>query len=187
MPSGGSKGLSPITPGNTGPLRLFIQLEAPVDDSSLALFEPFCAANLKASHAPKSYEELANNGDGNRGPDATNPSAMAKYDEKTEDKPTLFHKVKNERSILALAVSDSRLFAGTQAGEILVSISRAFRPKYCTNIGTQVWSLETYERIDSIKAHHRSVLSLYVAKDEELLFSSGGDAIVNVSGYGKIS
>ncbi|KAL8902968.1 MAG: hypothetical protein Q9207_004241 [Kuettlingeria erythrocarpa] len=47
-------------------------------------------------------------------------------------------------------------------------------------LGTQVWSLETYERIDSIKAHHRSVLSLYVAKDEELLFSSGGDAIVNV-------
>ncbi|KAL8920673.1 MAG: hypothetical protein Q9208_006155 [Pyrenodesmia sp. 3 TL-2023] len=86
---------------------------------------------------------------------------MAKSNKKTEDKPTLFHKVKNERSILALAVSDSRLFAGTQAGEILV------------------WSLETYERIDSIKAHHRSVLSLYVAKNDELLFSSGGDAIVN--------
>ncbi|KAL8974109.1 MAG: hypothetical protein Q9197_001651 [Variospora fuerteventurae] len=81
------------------------------------------------------------------------------------NQPALFHKIKNERSILALAVSDSRLFAGTQAGEILV------------------WSLETCERIDSLKAHHRSVLSLYVAKDEDLLFSSGGDAIVNVSGH----
>ncbi|KAI4097770.1 MAG: hypothetical protein LQ344_000042 [Seirophora lacunosa] len=80
------------------------------------------------------------------------------------DESTLFHKIKNERSILALAVSDARLFAGTQAGEILV------------------WSLETYERIDSIKAHHRSVLSLYLSSDEGLLFSSGGDAIVNVSG-----
>lgn len=46
-----------------------------------------------------------------------------------------------------------------------------------------MWSLETCERIDSLKAHHRSVLSLYVAKDEDLLFSSGGDAIVNVSGH----
>lgn len=35
--------------------------------------------------------------------------------------PTLFHKVKNQKSILALAVSDSKLYAGTQGGEILVS------------------------------------------------------------------
>lgn len=34
--------------------------------------------------------------------------------------PTLFHKVKNQKSILALAVSDSRLYAGTQGGELLV-------------------------------------------------------------------
>lgn len=50
---------------------------------------------------------------------------------------------------------------------------------------SQVWYLETYERIDSIKAHHRCVLSLYVAKDKDLLFSSGGDAIVNVIGLDK--
>ncbi|KAL8933272.1 MAG: hypothetical protein Q9211_005873 [Gyalolechia sp. 1 TL-2023] len=76
--------------------------------------------------------------------------------------PTLFHKVKNDKSILALAACDSRLFAGTQAGEILV------------------WSLDTCERIASIKAHLHSVLSLYVTKDHRFLFSSGGDAIVNV-------
>ncbi|KAL9603754.1 MAG: hypothetical protein Q9179_002076 [Wetmoreana sp. 5 TL-2023] len=78
------------------------------------------------------------------------------------NQPALFHKVKNERSILALAVSDAKLFAGTQSGHILV------------------WSLDTYERLASIKAHHRSILSLYVSRDQGLLFSSAGDAIVNV-------
>ena len=39
------------------------------------------------------------------------------------DGPSLFHKVKDERSILALVASQSSLFAGTQGGEILV-----FRP-----------------------------------------------------------
>ncbi len=34
--------------------------------------------------------------------------------------PTLFHKVKNQKSILALAISDSKLYAGTQGGELLV-------------------------------------------------------------------
>ncbi|KAL8839183.1 MAG: hypothetical protein Q9170_001832 [Blastenia crenularia] len=76
--------------------------------------------------------------------------------------PTLFHKVKNERSILALAICDSKLFAGTQSGEILV------------------WSVDTCERIASIKAHLHSVLALHIAKDKRLLFSSAGDAIVNV-------
>ncbi|KAL8636876.1 MAG: hypothetical protein Q9228_005786 [Teloschistes exilis] len=76
--------------------------------------------------------------------------------------PALFHKVKNERSILALAVFDGRLFAGTQDGEILV------------------WSLKTYERLASIKAHNRSVLSLFVSEEDGLLFSSARDAIVNV-------
>ncbi|KAL8988887.1 MAG: hypothetical protein Q9177_002106 [Variospora cf. flavescens] len=97
--------------------------------------------------------------------DATDMPESVEPHGEASNQPALFHKIKNERSILALAVSDSRLFAGTQAGEILV------------------WSLETCERIDSLKAHHRSVLSLYVAKDEDLLFSSGGDAIVNVSGH----
>ncbi|KAL8689258.1 MAG: hypothetical protein Q9218_005031 [Villophora microphyllina] len=76
--------------------------------------------------------------------------------------PALFHKVRTERSILALAVFEGRLFAGTQDGEILV------------------WSLDTYERLASIKAHNRSVLALYVSKEHGLLFSSACDAIVNV-------
>lgn len=95
--------------------------------------------------------------------------------------PTLFHKVKNERSILALAVSDTKLFAGTQSGEILVNMQMVLWPdgRQLTHI-TQVWSLNTCERIASIKAHLHSVLSLYIAEDKGLLFSSAGDAIVNV-------
>ena len=34
--------------------------------------------------------------------------------------PALFHKVKNEKSILAIVISNSRVFAGTQGGELLV-------------------------------------------------------------------
>ena len=34
--------------------------------------------------------------------------------------PILYHKVKNDEAILALAISEARLFAGTQSGEILV-------------------------------------------------------------------
>lgn len=37
--------------------------------------------------------------------------------------PVLFHKVKDTRSILTLIVSGSRIFAGTQGGEIIVSVS----------------------------------------------------------------
>ena len=37
--------------------------------------------------------------------------------------PILFHKIKNQRSILALLISDSKLFAGTQNGDLLVRTS----------------------------------------------------------------
>ncbi|KAL8803943.1 MAG: hypothetical protein Q9200_006020 [Gallowayella weberi] len=106
---------------------------------------------------------------------------MAPATVSARDPPTLFHKVKNERSILALAVSGARLFAGTQSGEILVS-NQELAP--CEELKlilrTQVWSLGTYERLYSIKAHHRSVLSLFISEPKALLFSSAGDAIVNV-------
>lgn len=34
--------------------------------------------------------------------------------------PSLFHKIKGQKSILAIAVSDSRIYAGTQGGDLLV-------------------------------------------------------------------
>lgn len=76
--------------------------------------------------------------------------------------PTLFHKVKNQKSILALLVSESKIFAGTQCGDLLV------------------WSLETFDLLSSIHAHRGSVLCLCLSTDKKLLFSSAGDAIVNV-------
>ncbi|KAL8715807.1 MAG: hypothetical protein Q9220_000474 [cf. Caloplaca sp. 1 TL-2023] len=44
----------------------------------------------------------------------------------------------------------------------------------------KVWSLHTFERLACIEGHQRSVLSLFVSKEQDLLFSSAGDAIVNV-------
>ncbi|KAI9818919.1 MAG: hypothetical protein M1827_007740 [Pycnora praestabilis] len=76
--------------------------------------------------------------------------------------PKLFHRVRHNKSILALVVSDRYIFAGTQGGEILV------------------WSLETYELVSTILAHRGSVLCLFLSQDRKLLFSSAGDAIVNV-------
>lgn len=38
--------------------------------------------------------------------------------------PTLAHRMKHDKSILALAVSSQYIFAGTQGGEILVCLGR---------------------------------------------------------------
>ena len=34
--------------------------------------------------------------------------------------PALFHKIKNQRSILALLISHDKIYAGTQGGDLLV-------------------------------------------------------------------
>lgn len=77
--------------------------------------------------------------------------------------PSLVHRMKHDKSILALAVSSQYIFAGTQGGEILV------------------YSLDTYELRRTIEAHRGSVLSLTLSQDQSLLFSSATDPIVNVS------
>lgn len=76
--------------------------------------------------------------------------------------PALSHRMKHDKSILALAVSSQYIFAGTQGGEILV------------------YSLDTYERRRVIHAHKGSVLGLCLSQDKKLLFSSATDPIVNV-------
>lgn len=45
----------------------------------------------------------------------------------------------------------------------------------------QAWSLETYDLVLSVHAHKESVLGLYLSDDGNLLFSSGGDSVINVS------
>ncbi|KAI0026253.1 glutathione degradosome [Xylariomycetidae sp. FL0641] len=76
--------------------------------------------------------------------------------------PELYHNLKHSSSVLALAVSDATIYAGTQDGEIVV------------------WSLDTFQRIYQIQAHKRSVMSLVLSDDRSLLFSSASDPIVSV-------
>ncbi|KAF2713424.1 glutathione degradosome [Pleomassaria siparia CBS 279.74] len=76
--------------------------------------------------------------------------------------PMLSHRMKHDKSILALVVSSRNIFAGTQGGEILV------------------YSLETYERQKVIEAHKGSVLGFCLSQDQALLFSCATDPIVNV-------
>lgn len=98
----------------------------------------------------------------------------------TTTNPTLFHKIQNQRSILALLVSDSKLYAGTQNGDLLVCCS--MNPGHSVKAADErkVWSLETYELLSTVNAHRGSVLCLCLSTDKNLLFSSAGDAIVNV-------
>lgn len=76
--------------------------------------------------------------------------------------PGLFHRMRHDKSILALAVSAEYIFAGTEGGEILV------------------YGLETYGRVAIIEGHRGSVLGLCLSQDQQFLFSSAGDRIVNV-------
>ncbi len=94
--------------------------------------------------------------------------------------PTLFHKIQTQRSILALLVSDSKLYAGTQTGDLLVCYSNDPRHIVKAANKSKVWSLETYELLSTVNAHRGSVLCLCLSTDKTLLFSSAGDAIVNV-------
>ena len=94
--------------------------------------------------------------------------------------PTLFHKIQNQPSILALLVSDSKLYAGTQNGDLLVCTSVKSGHNTEDADKREVWSLETYELLSTVNAHRGSVLCLCLSTDQTLLFSSAGDAIVNV-------
>ena len=105
--------------------------------------------------------------------DVQSPSVRAK-------KPLLFHKIQNQKSILALLISDSKIYAGTQSGDLLVCpgcrnpIHTVYA--YCF----KVWSLGTFELLSNVHAHRGSVLCFFLSADGKLLFSSAGDAIVNV-------
>ncbi|KAJ5937275.1 Peptidase M20 [Penicillium verhagenii] len=72
------------------------------------------------------------------------------------------HRVLASRSVLALVVDEECVFAGLQGGDIVA------------------WSLETYDLVLSVHAHKESVLGLYLSEDGNLLFSSGGDSVINV-------
>lgn len=79
-----------------------------------------------------------------------------------DKQPDLFHRIRGPKSILALLVSNGLIYAGTQGGDLLI------------------WSLDTFEALHEVHAHRGSLLDLCLSPDAKLLFSSGGDAIVNV-------
>lgn len=62
------------------------------------------------------------------------------------------------------------------------SVKTCMNIKAITNLFlVQAWSLETYDLVLSVHAHKESVLGLYLSDDGNLLFSSGGDSVINVS------
>lgn len=75
---------------------------------------------------------------------------------------TAAHRFNHNNSILAVAVAQDTLYAGTQGGEILV------------------YNLQTYERLRAVTAHGGSVLGLCLTQAGSLLLSSAGDRHVNV-------
>lgn len=105
------------------------------------------------------------------------PASLAIADgEGTTQGPVLerVHDLKHDSSVLAIAVNDEYIFAGTHDGEILI------------------WSLGRYELVQRVQAHKRSVLCLFLtpppssegdqttSHEGQLLVSSAGDAIISV-------
>lgn len=76
--------------------------------------------------------------------------------------PDQLQELQHDGSVLALAVSDKYIFAGTSKGEIVV------------------WSLGTFEPVRAIQAHKRSVLCLLLSDDSKYLFSSACEPIIGV-------
>ncbi|KAF7187345.1 putative di- and tripeptidase DUG2 [Pseudocercospora fuligena] len=76
--------------------------------------------------------------------------------------PSLSQRLRHTSSILAIALTSEHIYAGTQAGEILV------------------YDLGTYEKKAVLEGHRGSVLGLCLSQDHKLLFSSSGDRVVNL-------
>ena len=101
--------------------------------------------------------------------DADMPSALA-YASPTDfdgegasqRAPYLVHNLDHDSSVLALAVDDEQLYAGTHHGQIVV------------------WSLADYGEVRRVQAHKRAVLCLFITKDHSLLLSSASEPVVNV-------
>jgi len=60
-------------------------------------------------------------------------------------------------------------------------VERRIHTETMADFATKAWSLETYDLVLSVHAHKESVLGLYLSEDGNLLFSSGGDSVINVS------
>ncbi|EAQ85317.1 hypothetical protein CHGG_09331 [Chaetomium globosum CBS 148.51] len=76
--------------------------------------------------------------------------------------PDQLQELRHDGSVLAIAVSDKYIFAGTTKGEITI------------------WSLGTYQLVQTLQAHKRSVLCLLLSEDNKYLFSSACEPIIGV-------
>ncbi|KAK3315974.1 hypothetical protein B0H66DRAFT_560053 [Apodospora peruviana] len=76
--------------------------------------------------------------------------------------PDQLQELNHNGSVLAIAVSDEYIFAGTSKGEIAI------------------WALGTYKPVQTIQAHKRSVLCLFLTDDQKYLFSSACEPIISV-------
>jgi len=76
--------------------------------------------------------------------------------------PKQLQELQHDGSILSIAVSDKYIFVGTSTGEIAV------------------WSLGSYQLVQTIQAHKRSVLCLFLTDDYKYLLSSACEPIINV-------
>lgn len=91
------------------------------------------------------------------------PTALQKDPEGCPDAaPERLHELKHDSSVLALAVSDQYIFAGTHKGEIVV------------------WSLATFAVVATVQAHKQCVLCLHLSDDGRFLLSSACEPVVNV-------
>jgi di- and tripeptidase len=115
--------------------------------------------NVRANSPIASTSSLPTDDDAT--PEQNDGTADGERPRTGENPPELLHRVQHDSSILAVAVSDQYIYAGTQEGEILA------------------WSVDSYELALRIQAHKRAVLCLYLSQEGRLLFSSAGDAIVN--------
>ncbi|KAK4185784.1 hypothetical protein QBC35DRAFT_502947 [Podospora australis] len=76
--------------------------------------------------------------------------------------PDHLQELRHDGSVLSIAVSDKYIFAGTSKGEIVV------------------WTLGTYQLVQTIQAHKRSVLALLLSDDSKYLFSSACEPVIGV-------
>ncbi|KAI1004350.1 putative di- and tripeptidase [Podosphaera aphanis] len=117
----------------------------------------------------KNPERIVKTSDANASQGVTSDEAYHKDEEDTfEDNsqpfneiPELVHHLHSNSLILALAIGEEHLYAGTEDGNILV------------------WSLMSFQLVQQVEAHTRSILCLFLSEDGSRLFSSAGDAIVN--------
>ncbi|KAK4452635.1 hypothetical protein QBC34DRAFT_292968 [Podospora aff. communis PSN243] len=76
--------------------------------------------------------------------------------------PKQLQELQHNGSVLSIAVSDEYIFAATSKGEIAV------------------WSLGSYQLLQTIQAHKRSVLCLHLTSDNKYLLSSACEPIIKV-------